>query len=288
MCAGPEGRRRLSARSRTGRALPRIRYRSSRRRAACRWREGLSAARQTLEPPISRSGISTAIVPVQAGTRAASVSRMMGGHAVSTTAAPVGRTYSQAIVVGNLVFVAGTAGKDLASGTWPAGVVAQMEQALKNLSVILAEAGCSLDDVVKTTTFITPEAYAVDEERLGPRTRICPCSAPQSQRDPRLWSPCRGQPATTRSDCRNAWRPSNPMPVGGSSATDDFGKGGSGLAGDARPVVEIRNRASAGPACCRLPPQAVTRVWWPLWVATGSPAAFRRCRSTACGVRQFG
>ena len=83
----------------------------------------------------------------------------MDRRALSTAGAPSGEgNYSQAVVAGNLVFVAGTVGRDMATGTWPEGIRAQMEQALKNVSAILAEAGCTLDDVVKTTTFITPEA----------------------------------------------------------------------------------------------------------------------------------
>jgi 2-iminobutanoate/2-iminopropanoate deaminase len=90
----------------------------------------------------------------------------MPRRAVETSNAPSGGSnYSQAVVVGDLVFVAGTAGKDMASDTWPVGLEAQMEQALKNLAAVLAEAGCSLDDVVKTTTFIAPEAR-IDREQL--------------------------------------------------------------------------------------------------------------------------
>ena len=41
-----------------------------------------------------------------------------------------------------------------------------MEQAIKNIGEVLAAADCRLDDVVKVTTYITPEAYAVDEEAV--------------------------------------------------------------------------------------------------------------------------
>ena len=70
--------------------------------------------------------------------------------------------YSQVVVAGNLVFVAGTVGKDMATDTWPTGVAGQMDQALKNLAKILAAAGCGLDDVVKITTFITPGYIGAD------------------------------------------------------------------------------------------------------------------------------
>ena len=61
--------------------------------------------------------------------------------------------YSQAIVAGGFVFCSGTAGIDPETGTIPEGIEAQTEQALRNLSAVLAEAGASLADVVKTTIF---------------------------------------------------------------------------------------------------------------------------------------
>jgi 2-iminobutanoate/2-iminopropanoate deaminase len=61
--------------------------------------------------------------------------------------------YSQAIVAGGFVFCSGMAGIDPASGTIPDGIEAQTEQALVNLAAVLAEAGASMDDVVKTTIF---------------------------------------------------------------------------------------------------------------------------------------
>ena len=88
----------------------------------------------------------------------------MSREAVNTSSAPGGGTYSQAVVVGDLVFVAGTVGLDMTTGTWPVGIEAQMAQARANLAAVLAEAGCTLGDVVKTTTFITPEADAADAE----------------------------------------------------------------------------------------------------------------------------
>ena len=66
--------------------------------------------------------------------------------------APGGRSYSQAVGVGDFVFVAGTAGKNMETRTFPAGIAAQMEQAIKNIGEVLAAADCRLDDVVKVTT----------------------------------------------------------------------------------------------------------------------------------------
>ena len=79
----------------------------------------------------------------------------MPRQAVHTHRAPANASYSQAVIAGNLVFVSGTMGRYMATGLWPATVEEQAEEALKNLAAVLAEAGCSLDDVVKTTVFLT-------------------------------------------------------------------------------------------------------------------------------------
>lgn len=78
----------------------------------------------------------------------------MTRQAVSTDAAPpaIG-PYSQAIVANGLVFCSGTAGIDPATGVAPDGVEEQTEQALRNLDAVLAAAGASLADLVKTTIF---------------------------------------------------------------------------------------------------------------------------------------
>jgi 2-iminobutanoate/2-iminopropanoate deaminase len=61
--------------------------------------------------------------------------------------------YSQAIIPGGFVFCSGTAGIDPATGHIPDGIEAQTEQALRNLDAVLAAAGSSMADVVKTTIF---------------------------------------------------------------------------------------------------------------------------------------
>ena len=80
-------------------------------------------------------------------------------QAVSTDRAPTSASYSQAIVAGNLIFVSGTVGRDMDSGDWANGVEAQCEQALKNLGTVLREAGSSLDEVVKTTVWLTDPSH---------------------------------------------------------------------------------------------------------------------------------
>ena len=78
----------------------------------------------------------------------------MSRSAVSSPLAPPALgPYSQAIVANGLVFCSGTTGIDPQTGEAPEGVAAQTEQALQNLAAVLAEAGASMDDLVKTTIF---------------------------------------------------------------------------------------------------------------------------------------
>ena len=65
----------------------------------------------------------------------------------STYEAQIG--YSRAVVAGDWVFVSGTTGFDYATMTISDDVVAQAEQCLHNIATALAQAGCTLDDVVR-------------------------------------------------------------------------------------------------------------------------------------------
>lgn len=68
---------------------------------------------------------------------------------------PVG-PYSQGIKVGNLVFTAGTGPFDLKTGQLIRGDIRQQtRQVLENIKAILEAAGARLEDVVKTTIFLT-------------------------------------------------------------------------------------------------------------------------------------
>ena len=62
--------------------------------------------------------------------------------------------YSQAVQAGNLLVTSGQLGLDPLTGILPEGVEAQTKQSLENIGAILAEAGFSRTDVVKTTVFI--------------------------------------------------------------------------------------------------------------------------------------
>ena len=74
---------------------------------------------------------------------------------IHTTGAPAAvGPYSQAVRTGNLLVTSGQLGLDPETGALPEGVEAQTKQALQNIDAILAEAGYSREDVVKTTVFI--------------------------------------------------------------------------------------------------------------------------------------
>lgn len=91
-------------------------------------------------------------------------------NAISTTNAPAAiGPYSQAIKVGELVFVSGQLPIDPATGAFAEGGIKELtRQSLTNMKAILEEAGTSMANVVKTTVFLadmndfaaTNEVYA--------------------------------------------------------------------------------------------------------------------------------
>ena len=87
---------------------------------------------------------------------------MSARHEVIASAhVPQRGPYSQAVRLGDLIFVAGQAGLDPTTGS-PAGSTfdLQARRAFENLRLILEDAGSSLDRVVKTTCFLAvPEAF---------------------------------------------------------------------------------------------------------------------------------
>ena len=63
--------------------------------------------------------------------------------------------YSQAVKSGNLLFTSGQIAINPATGNVDAqGIEAQTRQICENLKAVLAEAGCTLDNVIKTTCFL--------------------------------------------------------------------------------------------------------------------------------------
>ena len=76
---------------------------------------------------------------------------------IRTEAAPApfqGAPYNQAIVAGELVFVAGQLGLKPGDAAVEGDIGTQTEQALANLASILEAAGSSLDKLVKTSVFL--------------------------------------------------------------------------------------------------------------------------------------
>jgi reactive intermediate/imine deaminase len=74
---------------------------------------------------------------------------------IHTAAAPqaIG-TYSQAIRCGETVYLSGQIGLDPATMQLVEGIDAQIHRVFQNLQAVAAEAGCSLDHVVKITVYL--------------------------------------------------------------------------------------------------------------------------------------
>lgn len=74
---------------------------------------------------------------------------------ISTQNAPAAiGPYSQALDLGGMVFVSGQIPVDPATGAMPEDVQDQARQSLANLKAILAEAGLTMANVVKTVIFL--------------------------------------------------------------------------------------------------------------------------------------
>ncbi len=81
----------------------------------------------------------------------------MKKKAVFSTGAPMAvGTYSQAVILGDLLFVSGQIPLDPATGKMVEGDPhARISRAFENLKIILEDAGSGLDSVVKLTVFLT-------------------------------------------------------------------------------------------------------------------------------------
>ncbi|MDR2472375.1 MAG: RidA family protein [Tannerella sp.] len=79
---------------------------------------------------------------------------------ISTTQAPAAiGPYSQAVNVGNLLFVSGQLGINPATGEFvQGGVREEAQQAFNNINAILNEAGFAMSDIVKATVFLSDMA----------------------------------------------------------------------------------------------------------------------------------
>lgn len=68
--------------------------------------------------------------------------------------------YSQAIEVNDLIFISGQLPIDPATGNFPAGgIKEQTAQSFLNIKAILAEAGLTTDNIVKTTVLLADMSY---------------------------------------------------------------------------------------------------------------------------------
>ena len=79
----------------------------------------------------------------------------MSRKEVATSSAPAAiGPYSQAIEIDGFVFCSGQLGLDPVSGELGEGIEDQSERALLNLEAVLAAAGLTMADVVKTNVFL--------------------------------------------------------------------------------------------------------------------------------------
>ena len=88
--------------------------------------------------------------------------------------------YSQAVKAGGFLYVSGQLPVDPATGAFAGeDIKAQTEQSLKNIQAILAEAGLTMDSVVKTTVFLKDmgEFSAMNEIYSSYFTGVCPARA---------------------------------------------------------------------------------------------------------------
>lgn len=62
--------------------------------------------------------------------------------------------YSQAILLGDMLFTSGQIPVNPETGEIPEGITAQALQVMKNIEAVLTEAGATFEQAVKTTCFI--------------------------------------------------------------------------------------------------------------------------------------
>ena len=75
---------------------------------------------------------------------------------ISTAKAPAAiGPYSQATEVNSLIITSGQLPIDPATGAFPEGIEGQTRQSLTNVKAILTEAGATMDQILKTTVFLS-------------------------------------------------------------------------------------------------------------------------------------
>lgn len=80
----------------------------------------------------------------------------MNRAVIQTNKAPAAiGTYSQAVKVGNTVYLSGQIGLDPASMQLVDGIEAQIVQVFENLKAVIEESGATLQDIAKLNIFLT-------------------------------------------------------------------------------------------------------------------------------------
>lgn len=74
--------------------------------------------------------------------------------------------YSQGYEANGLVFTSGQIPVDPQSGTIPEGIGAQADRSCRNVGAVLEAAGCSFQNVVKTTCFLADMADFAEFNRV--------------------------------------------------------------------------------------------------------------------------
>lgn len=80
----------------------------------------------------------------------------MNKKIINTESAPAAiGPYSQSVLAGNILFISGQLPIDPETGKFAGNnIKSQTEQSLKNIESILEKAGCTMDNVVKTTVLL--------------------------------------------------------------------------------------------------------------------------------------
>ena len=80
----------------------------------------------------------------------------MNRAVIQTNKAPAAiGTYSQAVKIGNTVYLSGQIGLDPASMQLVEGIEAQIVQVFENLKAVIEESGATLQDIAKLNIFLT-------------------------------------------------------------------------------------------------------------------------------------
>ena len=100
---------------------------------------------------------------------------------ISTEKAPAAiGPYSQGIQAGTLIITSGQLPIDPATGAFPATIEEQTRQSLENCKAVLAAAGAAMENVIKTTVFLSDmNNFAAHERRVR---RVLRGRLPRAQR----------------------------------------------------------------------------------------------------------